>query len=117
MNLPLVDPQLMRQLRLLGHQILNLPHSSPIQQTILIPHRQTQRFRHALEIRRHRNQRRVTRHRRINLSMRSQYRISSSPAESQRAHLSRPGHTADMRNKGGNQRFCDALAMSDEPRR
>jgi hypothetical protein len=49
-HLILINPQFMRHIRFLSHDILDLPNRVYVQQTILRPHSQAQRLRHGLKI-------------------------------------------------------------------
>lgn len=50
MNLIIIDPQLVRHISLLSHQILNLAHVVFVEQTIFLTHSQAKRFGDWLEI-------------------------------------------------------------------
>jgi hypothetical protein len=112
----------MWHVRLFCQQILYLTNTLLIQQTILVPKRQAQRHRHWFKVARNRYQTRMARVRGIDttntallLSMRLQDRISSSPAEPNRAYLVRARDQAHGIDEARDQGLRDGFAVLDEP--
>lgn len=116
----------MRHIRLLPHQILNLPHTPLIQQRVLGPQRQTQRLPHRIEVRRYSHQTRMTSDRRIHptnttplarlfLPMSLQDGIPPAPAEAQRADLVRARDHAHGVDEAVDEGSRHAFAVRGQP--
>ena len=125
-HLILVDADLALQVLtvlLLLPQVLNLLDLLLAQQTILVTQRKRNRHGQIVEIGGDRNQRRVTRIRRIHTFaiharerlVRGQNRIPASPAEPNHAHFVRAGNVSDLVDEVLDQRSGHCLAVLEEP--
>ena len=89
-DLILVQPDLVRHVRLLRQHILDLPNAIHVQQAVLRPQRQTQRLRYGVKVARDGHQARVARERRVDsanaravrvlgLPVRLEYGVAAAP--------------------------------------
>ena len=103
MDLVLIQPYLMRHVRLLRQQILNLPNAIHVQQTILRPQRQAQWLRHGIKIAGYSHQTGMARKRRVHPADTRAVRILGLPVRLQDGVAAAPKSTtsAPQRRRSG----------------
>jgi hypothetical protein len=114
-DLIFIDPQLMWNISLLRHQVLDLADCIIVQKAVLISNGQTQRLANGVEITRNSDQRWVACVSSIDLSMRGQDSISSSPAESNSPDLSCAWNRAHIGYELVDEGLRDSFAVLDQP--
>ena len=100
---------------LLGHQVLYLAYCIVVQQTVLVSNRQTQWLGDWFEIARDSNQRWVACVGSIDLSVRGQDSIPSSPAESNSSNLSSAWDCAHVGDELVDEGLRDRFAVLNQP--
>jgi len=111
MNLVIINPQLMRQLRLFRHDVLDLANLISVQQTVLGTDSQAQGFVYGVEISGDGDERWVASICCINLSVSCENRVAAAPAEADCADFTGSWCLTDGFNKRVDERFCDALSV------
>lgn len=121
MHLIFVRHDLMRHVRLLVHDLLDLRNLLLVQQTVRRPERQAQRLLDRVEVARDGDERGVARVRRVDAllgllaAVRGQYGVPAAPAEADDADLVRAGDHADGADEAVDERLADGLAVCHEP--